>query len=153
MNENEKVTSSINKANRLGRDMTDAVVEELLSPENLSKRTTRTFQGFEIVDSLDGRPDASVEVSLVRIIAEGQYPQHVHKKSDAYFIVTAGEAVFLSGAERTMMRQGDRVDIPRGTPHGFEIAAGTTLEFISIQSPPIKDEHSGEEDFHLIDHI
>lgn len=128
-------------------------IESWLSQENLATRNKRTFQGFEIIDSLDGRPDKNVEVSLVRIMEQGQYPQHVHNNSDAYFIIVNGRAVLLSGKERREISQGERVDIPRGKPHGFELAEGEPFEFISIQSPPIKDEHSGEEDFHLVDQV
>lgn len=134
-------------------NITDEQINSWLSEENLSQRTKRSFQGFEIIDSLDGRVDPKVEISLVRLLKEGQYPQHVHNSSDAYFIVASGTAIFLSGLNKTQMKAGDRMDIPRGTPHGFEIPPGGILEFISLQSPPIKDEHTGEEDFHLIDQV
>jgi mannose-6-phosphate isomerase-like protein (cupin superfamily) len=131
----------------------EETIAKWVSQENLASKNTRTFQGFEITDSIDGRPDKDVEVSLVRLMDKGQYPQHVHHKSDAYFIIVSGTAVLLSGTERSAVSPGDRVDIPRGKPHGFELAEGHALEFISIQSPPIKDEHSGEEDFHLISQV
>jgi quercetin dioxygenase-like cupin family protein len=129
----------------------DAKVNEWLSEDNLSKREKRTFAGFEIVSSLDGNEYPNVEVSLVRLNKEGKYPQHIHNNSDAYLIITEGSAVFLSGQEKTILNKGDRKDIPRGTPHGFELQSGEGLEFISVQCPPIKDEHTGEEDFHLVD--
>jgi mannose-6-phosphate isomerase-like protein (cupin superfamily) len=133
--------------------ISEEMVATWLSPENLEQRNTRSFQGFEITDSLDGRTNPQVEISLVRLLKEGQYPQHVHYKSDAYFIVTDGNAVFMSGNDRIDMKKGDRVDVPRGKPHGFEIPAGETFQFISLQSPPIKDEETGEEDFHLTNHV
>ena len=135
------------------REITPEQVEQWLSQENISKRETRTFAGFEIVDSLDGRQNPLVEVSLVRLLKEGQYPQHIHDKSDAYFIISKGKAIFLSGQDKSEMVEGDRKEIPRGTPHGFEISDGQTFEFISLQSPPIKDEHTGDEDFRLVDRI
>ena len=130
----------------------DAKVTEWLSEENLKTKTTRTFEGFEITDSLDGKPDKNIEVSLVTLKKEGQYPQHVHKGSDAYIIVTGGSANFLSGQEIISMGVGDRKDIPRGTPHGFEIEQGKEFQFISVQCPPIKgdDRH---EDFELVDMV
>lgn len=130
----------------------DAKVAEWLSEENLKAKTIRTFEGFEITDSLDGKPDKNVEVSLVTLKKEGQYPQHVHKGSDAYIIVTSGSANFLSGTESIPMSVGDKRDIPRGTPHGFEIEAGKEFQFISVQCPPIKDE-GGHEDFELVNMV
>ena len=133
--------------------ISEETLREWTSEENISLRNKRTFQGFEIVDSLDGRVDENVEVSLVRITEQGQYPQHVHNGSDAYFIILNGHAILLSGKDRREISQGDRIDIPRGKPHGFELTNGESFEFISIQSPPIKDLHSGEEDFHLVDQV
>lgn len=146
---NESVDKPVNPYTAWHR-ISDEEVEALLSPENLSQRTKRTFAGFEITDSLDGKPNNNVELSLVKVTPEGKYPQHVHKKSDAYLIVTAGEATFLSGDLRRPIKVGERLDIPRGTPHGFELKEGELLEFISFQSPPIKDEVTGEEDFHIL---
>lgn len=54
------------------------------------------------------------------------------------------------GPNRLEAKPGDRIKIPRGMPHGFELVPGTTFEFVSIQSPPIKDLHTGEVDLHLL---
>jgi mannose-6-phosphate isomerase-like protein (cupin superfamily) len=131
--------------------ISDETVQGWMSEENLATRKTRVFKGFEIVDSLDGRLNRDVEISFVKLKEMGQYPQHVHNNSDAYFIIVNGRAVFLSGKERKEISKGEKIDVPRGTPHGFELLDGDSFEFISIQSPPIKDEHTGEEDFHLVD--
>ena len=128
-------------------------IEEWLKQENLDTKNSRLFQGFEIIDSIDGGINTEREVSLVRIIAVGQYPQHIHKESNATFIITKGEGVYVSGHTRQQVKSGDRLVIPRGTPHGFELGEGQKLEFISIQSPPIRNIKTGEEDFHLTDII
>lgn len=134
-------------------NISDETVSEWLSEENLNKKTRRIFQGFEIIDSLDDRVDNNIEISLVKITEKGLYPQHVHQNSDAYFIIIDGQAIFLSGENRKNISKGEKIDVPRGMPHGFELEEGCFLEFISIQSPPIKDSDTGEEDFHLIEKI
>jgi mannose-6-phosphate isomerase-like protein (cupin superfamily) len=131
--------------------VSDEQIQEWLRPENLSGRERRGFEGFEIINSIDGRQDDDVEVSLVRISKEGPHPQHIHYNSDAHLVITSGRAIFLSGTTRTEMKTGDRIDVPREMPHGFEIPVGSHIVFVSLQSPPIKDEHTGEEDFYIVD--
>ncbi len=129
----------------------DENIEKWMNPENLQNKNRREFAGFEIVDSIDGGVDENREVSLVTIKAADQYPQHIHKNSDAYFIITKGSAKLLSGKEERIITGGEKIEIPRGKPHGFELEEGEQLEFISIQSPPIKNHETGEEDLHLTD--
>ncbi len=130
--------------------VTDEQIQEWLKPENLAKRDRRTFEGFEIINSIDGKQDDAVEVSLVRISKEGPHPQHIHYYSDAHLVITSGRAIFLSGTSRIEMKAGERIDVPREMPHGFEIPVGSYIEFVSLQSPPIKDGHTGEEDFYIV---
>lgn len=127
-------------------------VSEWVSEGSLKGKVHRVFSGFEIYDDIDGGVKADREVSLV-LAKEGSYPQHVHKNSDAFFVIVDGEAVFLSGENRFDARAGGRIKIPRGTPHGFEIKEGGVFKFVSIQNPPIKDHCTGDEDFHLVDRV
>jgi mannose-6-phosphate isomerase-like protein (cupin superfamily) len=122
-----------------------------LSTENLRTKNKRTLNGFEITDHIDGAAQSEREVSLVRLLDSQLYPQHVHKHSDAVFIIVDGEATLLSGPTKKVVKRGDKIPIPRGTPHGFRLAPGNFLEFISIQSPPIRNRKTGEEDLTLID--
>ena len=134
-------------------DVTEESLKLWLSEENLAEKHHREFAGFEITDAIDGGKETNREVSLVKIKAVGQYPQHIHKNSDAYFIITSGRATLLSGSERRTISEGDKIEIPRGMAHGFELEENSELEFISIQSPPIKNIETGEEDLHLTDFV
>lgn len=138
-----------------GLDLLDSVSDEdvvrWLSEENLSTRKKRSFAGFEITDSIDGEWSDVREVSLVRLLNSQVYPQHVHRASDTLFVITQGEAYLLSGLTRTLIRAGARISIPRGVPHGFELAATDSFVFISVQQPPIRDRVTGEEDLDLVD--
>ncbi len=131
--------------------VTDDTLVQWCSEQNIAQHQSRNFAGFEIVDKLDGGKYPEREVSLVRITQKGVYPQHIHKESDALFYIKSGSALFLSGKSQRKIQTGDKIEIPRGTPHGFELTDGETLEFLSIQSPPIKNTKTGEEDFYLTD--
>ncbi len=129
--------------------ITEEEVKEFLKPENIDRLNKRSFAGFDIIDSIDGRPNQEIEVSLIKITQAGEYSQHFHQNSDAYFIITFGRAIFLSDHQKKEIKKGDRIIVPRGMPHGFTVEEGNIFEFISFQSPPIHDKDSGEEDFHL----
>lgn len=135
------------------REISDQQISDWTLMENLEKRNERVFNGFKIVDSIDGGVDENVEISLVEINQDGVYPQHVHKKSDAYFIIVEGQAYMLSGDNKSLVIKGERIEIPRGMPHGFELSENSFLKFISIQSPPIRDRETGEEDFHSLTQV
>ena len=128
-------------------------VQKWLSKGSLESKEKRSLLGFEITYGIDGAHDPAVEVSLVKLVQTQVYPQHVHRASDAVFIIVAGEGLLLSGATKKLVKAGDRVPIPRGTPHGFELITEQCLEFISIQSPPIRNKSTGEDDLHLIDMV
>lgn len=135
------------------KDVSDDTEINWLSNENLSLKNKRTFQGFEITDSIDGGINTEREVSLVKIAEVGKYPQHTHDESDAIFTIVSGAATFLSGDKKREIKAGDKIKIPRGMPHGFELKEGEILEFISIQSPPIRNPETGKEDFRLTDFV
>ncbi len=135
------------------RDVADENVDKWISEENLRNKNKRMFQGFEIFDAIDGNIADSREVSLVKITSVGTYPKHVHRESDAYFIITKGEALLLKDNEEIPIKYQDRIKVPRGMVHGFKLNQGQSLEFIVVQSPPIRNRKTGEEDFHLTDHI
>ncbi len=149
----EEMAADVKKEIDMLKDVSDETIEHWISSENISLKNKRTFQGFEITDSIDGGARVDREVSLVKITGVSKYPQHIHAGSDAFFIIVSGSAIFLNREERKEIRKGDKIKIPRGMPHGFELKEGEALEFISIQSPPIRNSETGEEDFHLTDFV
>jgi mannose-6-phosphate isomerase-like protein (cupin superfamily) len=131
--------------------VSDEDIRAWTDPENLRAKTTRTFAGFEITDSIDGDPSDMREVSLVRLLDSNVYPQHVHRDSDTLFIIIGGQAYLLRGPTKMHIRSGMRLSIPRGVPHGFQPTDGEPLVFISVQQPPIRNRETGEEDLTLVD--
>lgn len=132
-------------------DVNDESISSWIRADNLESRESRNFAGFEIINSIDGGSESNREVSLVKVNATGVYPPHVHKESDAYFIVVSGETTLLLNKESKTIKAGDKIEIPRGVAHGFDLKDGEELTFISIQSPPIRNPETGEEDLHLSD--
>lgn len=79
--------------------ISDQQVSEWITEDNIQKCNSFVVEGFEVIEHVDGKINENVEISFVRIKAENIYPQHIHKSSDAYFIITKGTAVLLSGSK------------------------------------------------------
>ncbi len=75
------------------------------------------------------------------------YPGHHHKKSDAKFLFILGEGDIILDGKKHKYKKGDSFDIPRGMVHGFQ--PDTQTLFLSIQTPPIKNQKTGKEDIHF----
>ena len=135
----------------------DGLLDDLTN-ENLAAwvksaadKWTRYYDGYLLRDSIDGRRDPDREVTFATITGPLQLKEHRHKKSDALFIVVGGTATLRSNGETYRLEPGDRLAIPRGMPHGFSLERGEQLSFVSVQSPPIRNRQSGEEDFHPVE--
>lgn len=131
-------------------DLSDETVTHWISEKNLQLSKRRLFEGFEIFDDIDGALIPEREVSYLRLSAAHTYPQHIHYKSDAFFVFISGKGILLSGTRAIPVNADDSIKIPRGMPHGFKLENGTVLTFISIQSPPILNSETREEDFTLV---
>lgn len=129
-------------------------IEAWLSPENLANKAIARVEEYEVTRSIDGRKIPGREVSLVKLKLPGAYDPHIHKESDAYFIITQGEGTFITaenGQQVTRaVKPGDKIDIPRGMIHGFQINEGGSLEWVSIQYPPIYNAETGKEDLYIV---
>lgn len=63
-------------------------------------------------------------------------------------LATDGKSTTTIDVSTHPIKCGDIMLVPKGMPHGFLVSdLGTPLEFISIQTPPIRDPHTGHEDF------
>ena len=100
---------------------------------------------------------ADIQIEIVQVNTDLSKEIHYHKDSFAYVVCLGhehktedpkGAKVFLNGAWAPI-HMGDVVQIPPGTPHGFTVAEGGVLVFMSVQSPPI--EHGGDDDYHLVE--
>ena len=60
-------------------------------------------------------------------------PPHVHIYTDEVFYVLDGEAEFLTGDKRQVVKQGSLVFIPKGTVHAFRVRS-ETARFLNLYS-------------------
>jgi quercetin dioxygenase-like cupin family protein len=74
-------------------------------------------------------------LELVELQPQAKYQAHYHKKSVAIIYIVSGSGLFQLGNKRLPYKAGKRIEIPAGTPHGFN--TDTRTLFLSIQSPPI----------------
>lgn len=62
-------------------------------------------------------------------------PPHNHLGLDEVFLVTEGEMEFIINGVPRILKQGDSVDLPRGTVHTFRNASDSMCTWINIHSP------------------
>lgn len=71
----------------------------------------------------------------------GGPPQHLHRKHDETFIVTAGRLVFTSGTDTFDVDTGSCVVVPAGTPHTFTNPFDEPATFICTLTPDLYVEY------------
>lgn len=114
-------------------------------PEEFLKQ----FPSAEGVDLRD------LQVDLVRVSTDLTSEVHFHAKASAYVVcLGSGQRltspckakVFLEDRWREFA-EGETIEIPAGTLHGFTVDPGGIFYFLSVQSPPI-GRHGEEDDYH-----
>lgn len=94
-----------------------------------------------------------VQIEVVEVNTDLTHETHYHKHSFAY-CVCMGEMYYVQPPKNALaflndswfpVHDGDVVEIPAGTPHGFTVEDGGTLTFLSVQAPPIV--HDGHDDY------
>lgn len=89
--------------------------------------------------------ESQVAADLVSIAPHSTSEVHRHNRSETVLYIVAGAGRVMVGDEWFDVREGDRVLIGKGVFHG--LATGDrALEFLSVQSPPILDESTGQLD-------
>lgn len=83
-----------------------------------------------------------VAADMVEIAPRSASEVHRHNRSETVIYVLAGEARALVGESWCEVRAGDRLLIGKGVFHGF-VTGDRSLQFLSVQSPPILDEATG----------
>lgn len=91
-----------------------------------------------------------VAVERVVLSSNTSYPLHYHRSSDAFllFLEGSGEVVDEHGDCYEFV-EGSMVYFPANVRHGFNTKE--RVVFITVQSPPILNRESGEEDFFFHD--
>jgi quercetin dioxygenase-like cupin family protein len=89
--------------------------------------------------------ESRVAADLVTIAARSTSEVHRHNRSETVIYLLHGAGRVLVGDNWHDVRAGDRILIGRGVFHGFATDA-EPIEFLSVQSPPILDDSTGQLD-------
>ncbi len=122
--------------------------------------TWGTAEGLEFVEIPENKlpaelaeivKDSPAEIGfeLVRVVAN--VPLHIHKLSGGTIYIskisgnTAGIKMYIRRAGETTgtwrtVHEGETIDIPPGTAHGFEVEAGTRMHLLSVNTPRLKED-------------
>lgn len=84
---------------------------------------------------------------LVELFPGVVYPPHYHDKAEGMVLFVVGEGTIQLADREIPYTRGSTFMIEKGVPHGFKPTTPTL--FLSIQSPPVKDPVTGEEDLHF----
>jgi mannose-6-phosphate isomerase-like protein (cupin superfamily) len=87
-------------------------------------------------------PDTARNQSLAeaRIPPGGETTEHLHRASEEIYHFVSGEGRMRLGDEEGMVRPGETVVIPPGTPHKLWNAGREPLVLLCCSSPPYYDE-------------
>jgi mannose-6-phosphate isomerase-like protein (cupin superfamily) len=92
-----------------------------------------THEWFEVLDT------AKRSQTAVMVLDAGGHSSeemNVHERSDQVLFVVEGEVQAEVGGKRRVMRKGDSLIVPAGTPHRFEnLGNGSAITF-NVYSPP-----------------
>ncbi len=102
--------------------------------------TPRWFDKFHVSQiAPDTFLDGQSGVDFVVVPADSTTEVHRHLHSDNVIYVIRGSGVVILDGREHEIGPGMRVVIPKSVCHGFR-TAGQSLEFVSVQLPPILDE-------------
>lgn len=109
---------------------------------------------LEKVLASSGLAKEQVQIEIVGVSSDLSDEVHLHEESDAFVVVLGPNTNFPEPSKASSflnnvwvpISEDQEIKIPKGTPHGFTVSDGGSLYFLSVQSPPIVDEH-GEDDY------
>ena len=85
--------------------------------------------GWNFVD------ESSLSVKLERMPAKTSEKKHFHEKSQQFFFILKGEAIFEMQQERIYVKAGHGIHIKAGTQHKIINESSEDLEFILTSQP------------------
>lgn len=104
------------------------------------------FDVFDVQQVTRGTAlESVVAADMVSIGPHARSQVHRHVRSETVLFILEGTARAIVGEQTIDVQAGDRILIGKGVFHGFETAA-SPLRFLSVQSPPILDEATGQLD-------
>ncbi|MBU6389443.1 hypothetical protein KGQ71_02905 [Patescibacteria group bacterium] len=130
--------------------------EEPVGYHGFKKARIPDLRLAEYLRSWGLRPD-QLQVEIVLVEADLSHEVHQHHQSNAVVYILGQEEGQSSPLEAQAyiedswvpIEVGQMLVIPAGTAHGFTVAEGGTLTFLSIQSPPIV-RPDGKDDYYRL---
>jgi mannose-6-phosphate isomerase-like protein (cupin superfamily) len=112
----------------------------------LAAPAVERFDVFDVQQVTRGTAlESIVAADMVSIGSHARSQVHRHLRSETVLFVLEGSAHARVGERQLEVRAGDRILIGKGVYHGFE-TGDSPLRFLSVQSPPILDESTGQLD-------
>jgi len=69
-------------------------------------------------------------------IQEGNVPKHLHPNANEIEFILTGTGTIWLGNKEEVVKLGDLIIIPHGTPHGGTKPNGGAIKLIAIKTPP-----------------
>lgn len=91
---------------------------------------------YSNVHSIRLHDDRDMTASIIFI--KKAVRKHMHQFHTETVIVLKGRAAFFLNGEESMIKKGDQIIIPKGTPHAVIVKSKKPLMVLSIQSPQFK---------------
>jgi mannose-6-phosphate isomerase-like protein (cupin superfamily) len=89
------------------------------------------YDGFQLA-TLAQTPALNIRVNRL----EGRIKRHTHPSSHHFLYFIRGQVELSVGDESTVVRAGDFVTIPLGTPHAMHRVGDSEAVFLDVASPP-----------------
>lgn len=93
-------------------------------------------EGWRLLDS------DSLSVIHEKMQAGTKEKKHVHSKSQQYFFMLAGEAVFYFENEYVNVKTKQGIHIPAGTVHYIANETNEAIEFLVISEPAVRTDRT-----------
>ena len=109
-------------------------ISDVLTP--VSKHTAEHYTWGGICDGWHLVKDAGLSVIQEQMPPGAKEVFHYHQKAQQFFYILSGEAVMEMNGQKTHLRAGQGLHVPRGTQHQIRNESSHPVEFLLISQPP-----------------
>jgi len=109
---------------------------------NLTNKIMKYFRAnqHDVIDNINFRnvvyTAKHIQIVFMSVPAGEEIGEEVHDKHDQTFVIVAGEAKVIIGAEKIPVHPGDLIVIPVGVYHNVKSLGPHDLKMYSFCSPP-----------------
>lgn len=113
-------------------------------------KNLQSFKSFDMdikLLTLKNHFNGNIGVEYVTLRENSNHKPHYHEYSDAFIYILSGDGLIITDDCNINYTTGSIFYFEKKIFHGFAVNSET--QFISIQSPPIKDSGKESEDIHF----